>query len=364
MNNSKQSNQGTAATPVPFVDLKAQLPQVQNEITARINRVISDTAFILGEDTAGFEKNFSAYIGAPYAAGVASGLDALRLVLTAHDIGPGDEVILPANTFIATALAVTAAGAVPVLCDCNDYYLIDTGLIESKITAKTKAILPVHLYGQCADMDAVRAIAEKHSLFVIEDAAQAHGARYKDQRAGNLSSAGCFSFYPGKNLGAFGDGGLITVQNKEIYQKLLMLRNYGQSKKYYHDTKGVNSRLDTIQAAVLDVKLKYLDAWNHSRNEAAAYYTKCITDAGLPVHTPQISPDSTHIFHLYIIRTPKRDALLSYLTAQNISCGIHYPIPVHLQKCYGNTLGGKGSFPKTESFRPDHPNMRILILRD
>lgn len=334
---------------VPFVDLKAQYELIADEVDAAIMDVIHRTAFIMGDEVRQFEQEFADYCGAKYAVGVDSGTTALELALRAYDIGPGDEVITQANTFIATALAISATGATPVLVDIDpETYLIDVAAIRGAITEKTKAIMPVHLYGQPADMDPIMELAEKHGLVVIEDSAQAHGARYKGRRTGSLGHTAAFSLYPSKNLGAYGDAGIVVTDDPEVADNVNMLHNYGQRKKYHHEEIGYNHRLDTVQAAVLHVKLKYLDAWNAARQRHAELYNELLAESN--VVTPIQAEDRDHVWHLYVIRTKQRDALQEALQAKGISTVIHYPIPVHLQKAY-ESLGYKsGDFPNTEQF--------------
>ena len=332
---------------VPFVDLKTQFQSLEKEILQATTEVMRNTAFIMGPDVSAFETEFAQFCGGEHCVGVNSGCDALQMALRALDVGPGDEVITAANTFIATVLAISSTGATPVLVDClEDTYEIDPAAIESAVTERTKAILPVHLYGHPADMDAILAIAEKHGLLVVEDAAQAHGAMYKGRRCGSIGNAGCFSFYPGKNLGAYGDGGAIVTQDPAVAEKVGWLRNYGQSKKYYHDVVGWNTRLDTVQAAVLRIKLEKLDAWNNARAANAARYCEHLKD--LPVQLPICKPDCTHIYHLFVVQSEKRDELMAFLGERGISCGIHYPIPVHLQKAYEDLEYRCGAFPVAE----------------
>lgn len=332
---------------VPFVDLQTQFLALREEIMAAVESVMKRSAFILGSEVEEFERNFAAYCGAKYAVGVASGCDALLWALKACGIGPGNEVITVANTFIATVLAISMAGAKPVLVDClEDTYEIDPSAVERAITPRTKAILPVHLYGQSADMDAIMAIAQRHGLVVIEDAAQAHGAMYKGKMCGTFGKVGCFSFYPGKNLGAYGDGGAIVTNDEQIADRVRMLRNYGQPRKYDHDIIGWNSRLDTIQAAVLNVKLKRLTSWNEARRQHAALYRELLAD--LPVQLPVEAPNVLHVYHLFVVRVPARDNVLKDLEARGISCGIHYPVPVHLQKAYQHLGYRRGAFPVSE----------------
>ncbi len=333
---------------IPFVDLKSQYKFIKPEINLAIKRVLDSTHFILGEEVEEFEKKFAKFCDTKYAVGVGSGLQALELGMRGLGIGEGDEVITPANSFIASSSAISATGAKPVLIDCDPKnFNIDPQLIEEKITEKTKAIMPVHLYGQPAEMDQIRKIAKKYNLFIIEDACQAHGANYKNKRVGSIGTCAAFSFYPGKNLGAYGDGGMITTNSESLANKVFKMRNYGQSKKYYHDFLGGNSRLDTIQAAVLLVKLKYIEKWNKARLKAAQTYNKMLKN--LPLKTPEIPQDATHIFHLYVIKTPKRDELAKYLSSKGIATGQHYPIPIHLQKAYQDLGHKKGDFPITEN---------------
>jgi dTDP-4-amino-4,6-dideoxygalactose transaminase len=332
---------------VPFLDLQTQYKQIEAEVFEAIKPVMQNTSFILGPAVGKFEKNFAAFCGSKECVGVASGCDALLWAIKACGIGPGDEVITVANTYIATVLAITFAGATPVLVDClEDSYEIDPDAVRKAITRKTKAIIPVHLYGQAADMDAILAIARERGLIVIEDAAQAHGATYKGRPCGSIGDMGCFSFYPGKNLGAYGDGGAVTTDKPELAKAVRMLGNYGQSEKYVHDIQGWNSRLDSMQAAILDVKLKYLQSWNDGRRKHAAHYLKSL--AGMPYVLPKEMPGNRHIYHLFVIRAPRRDELLDFLKKKEISAGLHYPIPVHLQKAYKELGRGPGSFPRTE----------------
>lgn len=334
---------------IPFVDLRAQYRQIKDEVDPAVLAVMNRGDFILGGAVAEFERAFADYCGVTYCVGVDSGYSALELIIRAYDIGPGDEVITAANTFIATTLAISNAGATPVLVDCDPVtYNIDAAKIEAAITPRTKAIMPVHLYGQTADMDTIAAIARKHGLLVFEDAAQASGARYKGRRAGSLGDAAGFSFYPGKNLGAYGDGGAVTTNDPEIAEKIRLLRNIGQKVKYYHEMKGFNNRLDTMQAAVLGVKLPHLDDWNASRRRAAATYADLLGD--LPLVTPITAAYAEHIFHLYVIRVANREALMDFLKTRGIATGLHYPIPIHLQPAYAELGYKRGDFPITEAY--------------
>jgi len=337
---------------VPFVDLKAQYQTIAAEVEEAMRRVVAKADFILGEDVELFEEEFARYCEAKYAVGLDSGISALELALRAFGIGAGDEVITVSHTFIATVSSISFTGARPVFVDVDPKtYTMDAAQIEAALTPRTKAILPVHLYGQPADMDEILAIARKHHLLVIEDACQAHGARYKGKRVGALGDAGCFSFYPGKNLGAYGDGGMLVTNHAEIAEKVRMLRNYGQREKYHHVFLAYNRRLDTLQAAVLRVKLRHLDDWNAARRLAARLYEEWLKEVD-GVVTPTAAEDRTHVYHLYVIQHPRRDALLSALRERGISAGLHYPTPVHRQPCYESLGIPRGSLPVTESLAP------------
>jgi dTDP-4-amino-4,6-dideoxygalactose transaminase len=334
---------------VPFVDLAAQYSSIQAEVDAAMAKVLQKTDFILGADVKAFEEEFAAYSGAKYCVSVDSGTSALEMALRAYNIGAGDEVITVANTFIATALAISYTGARVVLVDINPHtYTIDVDRIEAAITPRTKAIIPVHLYGQPADMDPIMEIARRHNLVVIEDACQAHGASYKGRQAGSIGHAAAFSFYPGKNLGAYGDGGGVTTNDENVNKTLLSLRNYGQSKKYHHEIQGFNRRLDTLQAAVLRVKLKYLDQWNNARREHAKLYNELLADA--PVSRPHEPSYAKSIYHLFVIRAQDREGLRSALAEQDITAIMHYPLPIHLQPAYKELGYERGNFPITEKF--------------
>jgi dTDP-4-amino-4,6-dideoxygalactose transaminase len=333
---------------VPFVDLAAQQASIQTEINAAIQRVLSECSFVLGPQVEEFERDFAKFAGCEHAVGVSSGLDALRLALMAVGVGPGDEVILPANTYIATALAVSAVGGRPVLVDCDRRtYNIDVNLVESAVTPRTKAVVPVHLTGQAADMDPILEVAGRHGLHVIEDAAQAHGTLYKGRSCGSLGSIGCFSFYPGKNLGAYGDGGMVTTDDPDLAARLRRLRNYGQTAKYRHTEKGLNARLDTIQAAILSVKLRHLPRWNKARGAYANGYRDLLCGVG-DLTFQQEALYSTHVYHLFILETEWRDALREHLEPRGIQTGIHYPTPIHLQPAYKELVYGEGDFPEAE----------------
>lgn len=332
---------------VPFVDLGAQYHTISAEIDEATSKVIRETDFILGREVRLFEEEFAEFCDAKYAVGVDSGTSALELALRAYDIGPGDEVITAANSFIASALAVSHAGATPVLVDADPHtFTIDISAINKAITPRTKAIIPVHLYGHPADMDAVRHLAEQHKLVVIEDACQAHGTRYKGRRAGSLGHAAAFSFYPGKNLGAYGDGGMVVTNDRDVAKRVQLLRNYGQERKYLHLNRGYNRRLDTLQAAVLRVKLKYLEEWNAARCRHARLYQRLLEGSGIV--TPREASYAESVWHLYVIRTEQRDALRDHLANRGISTGIHYPLPIHLQPAYRDLSYKRGDLPVTE----------------
>lgn len=336
---------------IPFVDLRAQVEPIANQINAAMQGVVDKTAFILGPDVADFEQKFAAFCETKYALGVASGTAAIEMILRALEIGPGDEVITAANTFIATVLPISYVGAKPVLVDADPLtYNIDPAAIEAAITPRTRAIIPVHLYGQPADMDAILDIARRHDLLVIEDACQAHGARYKGKRAGSLGDAAAFGFYPAKNLGAWGDGGIVVTNNEKTADAIRKLRDYGQSRKYYHDQVGYNSRLDTLQAAVLNTKLPYLDGWNAARRQHAEQYEELLSGVGANIGLvlPQTASYAESVWHLYVIQVDDRDSMREKLGERGVSTGIHYPIPIHLQVAYQLLGYQRGDFPVTE----------------
>ncbi|MBM4311007.1 MAG: DegT/DnrJ/EryC1/StrS family aminotransferase [Deltaproteobacteria bacterium] len=335
---------------IPFVDLKTQFQQHRDEFMQAIEQVLQSASFILGPDVSRFEKEFAAFVGSRFAVGLASGTDAVHLALRAAGVAPGDEVITATNTFYATTAAIELAGARPVLVDCApDTYLIDVAALERAVTPRTRAIIPVHLYGQVAPMDSIIEIARRHNVTIVEDACQAHGARYKGHGAGTFGAAAAFSFYPGKNLGAFGDGGAVTTDDEGVYNRLLALRNYGSPQKYQHPTFGTNSRLDGVQAAVLLVKLRYIQKWNNARAQAAERYRKNLSGVA-DIKLPALAADSTHIYHLFVIQVPdRRDEILQELAAREIYCGIHYPIPLHLQQAYAYLGYRNGDFPVAES---------------
>jgi dTDP-4-amino-4,6-dideoxygalactose transaminase len=332
---------------IPFVDLKRQYASIRDEVGAAISSVLENSQFILGPEVEAFEQEFAAYCGARYAVGVNSGTSALHLALLAAGIGPGDEVITTPFTFVATAAAIYYTGAKPVYVDIDPRsFTIDPMRLEGAITHRTKAVLPVHLYGQTADMRPILEVARRNGLVVIEDAAQAHGAEYEGRRAGSLADLACFSFYPGKNLGACGEGGAITSNNPEYVRKIRMLRDWGAEEKYHHKLKGFNYRLEGLQAAILRVKLRHLEDWTEARRAHAALYSALLQKAGFV--TPVELPGRRHVYHVYAIRTDRRDVLQSGLKAAGVQYGIHYPIPVHLQEAYREEQWGRGSFPHAE----------------
>jgi len=332
---------------IPFVDLKAQYASIKDEVDTAIQSVLQTSQFTLGPEVAAFEAEFAAYCQAKHGIGVNTGTSALHLALLALNIGPGDEVITVPFTFVATVSAICYAGARPVFVDIDPRtFNIDANSIEAAITDKTKAILPVHLYGQPAEMDPILEIARRHGLAVIEDACQAHGAEYKGRRAGSLGDIGCFSFYPGKNLGAYGEGGMVVTDNPEYARTIRMLRDWGAERKYHHVLKGYNYRMEGIQGAVLRVKLRHLDAWTEARRAAAARYDRLLVGSGVP--TPHAMPYARHVYHIYAIRTPYRQAWQEALQAQGIQTGIHYPTPVHLLPAFADLGYARGEFPHAE----------------
>jgi dTDP-4-amino-4,6-dideoxygalactose transaminase len=332
---------------IPFVDLKAQYRSVKDEILPAIARVLESGQFVLGEEVAAFEREFAAYCGTTHAVGVNTGTSALHLALLAAGVGPGDEVITVGHTFVATVAAVVYTGARPVLVDIDPIsYTMDPAQLEKVITPRTKAIVPVHLYGQTADMDPILDIARRHNLVVIEDACQAHGAEYKGRRAGNLGDMGCFSFYPGKNLGAYGEGGAVTTNNPDYARTLRMYRDWGAEKRYHHVLKGYNYRLEGIQGAILRIKLRRLEEWTEARCRCADAYDGLLAWTGLGI--PAALPDRRHVYHLYVIRSQRRDALQRHLQENQVQTGIHYPIPVHLQPAHADLGYRPGDLPHTE----------------
>ena len=333
---------------VPFIDLKAQYESIRTEVASAIQEVLDKAAFAGGPFVAQFEQEFARFCQTQHAIGVGNGTDALWVALWGLGIGAGDEVITAPTTFIATAEAISLCGAKPVFVDVEEQTCnLDPALIEAAITPRTKAIIPVHLFGQTADMDPIIEIAKKHGLFVIEDACQAHGAEYKGRRAGSMGDAGCFSFYPGKNLGAYGEAGAVVTNNAELAEKLKVFRDHGQAKKYYHQIIGWNARMDGIQGAVLSVKLKYLPAWTEARRRNAALYGELLSQVDT-VRAPNEAGYAKHVYHIYAIRAHARDELISALGKKGIACGIHYPVPVHLQDAYKDLGLRRGSYPIAE----------------
>jgi dTDP-4-amino-4,6-dideoxygalactose transaminase len=333
---------------IPFIDLRAQYHSIKGEIDAAVLGVLESCQFTLGSEVAKFEEEFAAYTGSTFAIGVNTGTSALHLAHLAANIGPGDEVITVPFTFVATVAAIHYTGAKAVFVDIDPRtYTIDPARIEAAVTRRTKAIIPVHLYGQAADMDPIMAIAKKHQLVVIEDACQAHGAEYKGKRAGSIGDFGCFSFYPGKNLGAYGEGGLVTTQNGDFNHTIRMLRDWGAEKKYQHVLKGYNYRLEAIQGAVLRVKLKYLEKWTDARRAVAARYDAAIAGSGIVM--PQEMEYARHVYHIYAIRTLGRAKWQQALHDKGIQTGIHYPTPVHLLPAYADLGYEAGRFPHAEA---------------
>jgi len=332
---------------IPFVDLKAQYASIKTEVNAAIQGVLDSCQFTLGSEVAAFEDEFAAYCEAPFGVGVNTGTSALHLALLAANIGKGDEVITVPFTFVATVSAIHYTGATPVFVDIDPRtFTIDAGAIEAAITERTKAIIPVHLYGQAADMDPILEIARRRGLLVIEDAAQAHGAEYKGRRAGSLGDMGCFSFYPGKNLGAYGEGGMVVTDNADYARTIRMLRDWGAEKKYHHVLKGYNFRLEGIQGAVLRVKLRHLESWTEARRAAAARYDRLLAGSGVP--TPEAMAYARHVYHVYAIRSGRRQQWQEALSAQGIHTGIHYPFPVHLLPAFSDLGYAAGEFPHSE----------------
>jgi len=332
---------------IPFVDLKGQYATIKDEINVAIQGVLESCQFTLGNEVAAFEQEFAAYCHVKQAIGVNTGTSALHLALLAANVGPGDEVITVSFTFVATVAAIYYTGATPVFVDIDPRsFTMDVNAVDAAITKRTKAIIPVHLYGQPADMDPILEIAKKRGLVVIEDACQAHGAEYKGRRAGSLGDMGCFSFYPGKNLGAYGEGGMVVTDNVEYSRTIRMLRDWGAEKKYQHVLKGYNYRLEGIQGAVLRVKLRHLEAWTEARRSVGARYDGLLADSGIA--TPEAMPYARHVYHIYAVRTPHRQAWQEALQAQDIHTGIHYPIPVHLLPAYADLGYKPGQFPHSE----------------
>jgi dTDP-4-amino-4,6-dideoxygalactose transaminase len=332
---------------IPFVDLKTQYLSIKDEIDSAVLKVLESTQFVLGNEVKAFEEEFANYCDADYGVAVNSGTSALHLALLASGVRSGDEVITVPFTFVATVAAICYTGAKPVFVDIDPVsYTIDVTKIEQAITERTKAILPVHLYGQPANMEPILEIARRYSLTVIEDAAQAHGAEYKGKRIGSIGDIGCFSFYPGKNLGAYGEGGMVVTNNPEYVRTIRMLRDWGQERRYQHVLKGYNYRMDGIQGAILRVKLRYIEQWTEARRAHAAQYNALLADSVVKI--PEVMPYSHHVYHVYAVRSPQRDELQQKLNDQGIQTGIHYPIPVHLQTAYSDLGYKSGDFPNSE----------------
>lgn len=332
---------------IPSLDLKAQYRSIKSEIDAAIARVLDSCQFVLGSEVAGFEQEFAAYCGTSECIALNSGTSALHLALLAAGIGPGDEVITVPFTFVASVAAVLYAGARPVLVDIDPRsFTMDPEAVAAAITPRTKAILPVHLYGQSADLDPIIEVARRHNLIVIEDAAQAHGAKYKGRSVGSIGDIACFSFYPGKNLGAYGEGGAVTTNNPEYARTVRMLRDWGQDRKYHHLLRGYNYRMEGFQGAILRVKLRHLEQWTEARRVVVGKYNELLGDTGL--ETPRELPWGRHVYHLYTVRSANRDALQQALMAEGIQTGVHYALPAHLQPAYSDLGYGKGSFPESE----------------
>jgi dTDP-4-amino-4,6-dideoxygalactose transaminase len=333
---------------IPFVDLKAQYLSIKEEIDRAVAGVLDSTAFVLGKEVAQFEEEFAAYCGSPHCIAVSSGTSALHLALLAAGIGPGDEVITVPFTFVATVAAIGYTGARPVFVDIDSRsFTMDVTQIEAAITARTKAILPVHLYGHPADMDPILEVALRHNLVVIEDTAQAHGAEYKGRRVGSIGDLGCFSFYPGKNLGAYGEGGAVVTSNPEYTRTIRMLRDWGAERKYHHELKGYNYRMEGFQGAILRVKLRYLDNWTEMRRAHSRAYAEGLK--GSDVAIPGVMPETTHVWHVYGIRTKERALMQQNLLEQGVQTNIHYPFPVHLLPAWSDLGYGDGTFPQAEA---------------
>jgi dTDP-4-amino-4,6-dideoxygalactose transaminase len=332
---------------IPFLNLGAQHKSIEQDLLAAVKETLASTQFALGKEVAAFEEEFAAYSGGRFGIGVNSGTSALHLALLAAGVGTGDEVITVSCTFVATVAAIDYTGARPVFVDVDaDTLNMAVGQVEAAITDRTKVILPVHLHGQPADLDLILDIARRHNLIVIEDAAQAHGSEYKGRRVGSIGDMGCFSFYPGKNLGACGEGGMVVTNNEDFAQRIRMLRDWGQERKYHHVYKGFNYRMEGIQGAILRVKLRHLDAWTEARRRHAESYNELLTD--VDVRTPVEKDYARHVYHVYAVRAAERDAIQQALQVHEIQTGIHYPIPVHLQKAYSEYGYSEGDLPVTE----------------
>jgi len=346
---------------VPLLDLKRQYESMKDEVDAAIREVVESQRFVKGPKVSEFEGEIAEYCGTKRAVGVASGTDALLLSLMAYGVGAGDEVVTTPYTFFATAGSIARLGATPVFVDIEPRtYNIDPAKIEAALTGKTKAIIPVHLYGQCADMDPINALAKDRGIAVIEDAAQAIGAEYKGRRAGSIGDVGCFSFFPSKNLGGYGDGGMVTTDDPEVADRLVSLREHGQAEKYFYNAVGANSRLDALQAAILSVKLRRLDGWSDGRSANAEYYNSRF--AGTSVGTPHREEWSRHIYNQYMIRVQRRDELLAHLREREIGCALYYPLPLHLQNCFSSLGYGEGDLPESESAARETISIPVFSL--
>lgn len=336
------------STQIPLVDLKAQYATIKPEIDSAIQAVIEQTAFVSGPFLQTFEENFASFCGTQFAVGTSTGTSSLQLALLAAGVGSGDEVITVPNTFVGTVEAIVATGARPVLVDVEErYHCLDPLRLEGAITPRTKAVIPVHLYGGMADMEPIEKIAKSYDLTIIEDAAQAHGAQYKGRSAGSLGAIGCFSFYPAKNLGAYGEAGMVVTNDRESFEKVRLLKNHGRKTKHEHVLQGSNFRMDGLQAAILDVKLKHLGQWTERRRSVAEKYTHCLSEVS-GLRLPEERPDTVHVYHLYVVRTTHREELLRHFNEDGIGAGIHYPIPVHLQQAFSQLGYERGSFPVAE----------------
>jgi dTDP-4-amino-4,6-dideoxygalactose transaminase len=333
---------------IPMVDLRAQYRAIKPEIDEAIGRVLESAQFVLGDEVTAFERAFAAYCHAGETVAVNSGTSALHLALLAANVGPGDEVVTVPFTFVATVAAIRYTGARPVLVDVEpDCYTMDPAKLEAAITPRTKAIVPVHLYGQPAEMDAILEIARRRDVAVIEDAAQAHGAEYRGRRCGSLGQLGCFSFYPGKNLGAYGEGGAVVTSDGTLAHAIRVLRNWGEERRYEHAVKGFNYRMEGLQGAILGVKMKYIEAWTEARRQRAAWYRRALADT--PVGLPVERPDVRHVYHCFAVRLQRRDECRARLTEAGVQTGVHYPIPVHLQPAHADLGYARGDFPVSEA---------------
>ena len=350
---------------IPFLDLKAQYASIKPQIDAAVLGVLASGQYVLGSEVEAFEEEFAAYCGTSHAIAVNTGTSALHLALLAAGVGPGDEVVTVPFTFVATTEAICYTGARPVFVDIDPVtFTMDPAELEAAITPRTKAILPVHLYGQICDMDPILAIAAHHGIVVIEDACQAHGAAYRGRTAGSIGLAGCFSFYPGKNLGGCGEGGMVVTSDDDHAARLRMLRDWGQEQRYHHVLKGYNYRMDAIQGAILRVKLRHIEAWTEARRDCAAHYSELLY-ASPRATPPEVAPGRRHVFHIYAVRSRDRDGLRRALTAADVQTGLHYPVPVHLQPCHRDLGYRDGDFPHAEAAAretlslPIHPDLTL-----